>query len=151
VKGATEIANGVLAPGQSILFLSFARATVARIAQESKVRVPREARSRIEISTYHGFAWEFIRGHGYLLTGHRWLRLLPPPDAAGKLAGIVGPDRPADCNACSPRKAYSVSTFSLVLLPICWKRARVSAAFLRTVIQSSFSTNFRIRISLNGG
>ena len=31
VKGATEIANGALAPGQKILFLSFARATVARI------------------------------------------------------------------------------------------------------------------------
>ena len=85
VKAATEIANGALAPEQTILFLSFARATVARIVQESKVRVPRDARSRIEISTYHGFAWEFIRGHGYLVTGHRILRLLPPPEAAGKV------------------------------------------------------------------
>jgi DNA helicase-2/ATP-dependent DNA helicase PcrA len=60
------------------------------------MRVPREARSRIEINTYHGFAWEFIRGHGYLLIGHRVLRLLPPPDAAGKLAGIAKADRPAE-------------------------------------------------------
>jgi DNA helicase II / ATP-dependent DNA helicase PcrA len=96
VKGATEIANGALAPGQKILFLSFARATVARIAQEAKVWVPREARSRIEINTYHGFAWEFIRAHGYLLTGHRRMRLLPPPDAAGKLAGLAREDRPAE-------------------------------------------------------
>jgi ATP-dependent DNA helicase UvrD/PcrA len=95
-KGASEIANGVPKPGQKILFLSFARATVARIAQESKVRVPREARSRIEIGTYHGFAWDFIRGHGYLLTGHRRMRLLPPPDAAGKLAGIDNADRQAE-------------------------------------------------------
>lgn len=51
VKAATEIANGTLAAGQKILFLSFARATVARIVQESKVRVPGEARSRIEINT----------------------------------------------------------------------------------------------------
>jgi DNA helicase-2/ATP-dependent DNA helicase PcrA len=96
VKAATEIANGTLAPGQKILFLSFARATVARIVQESTVRVPREARSRIEINTYHGFAWEFIRGHGYLLIGHRTLRLLPPPDAAGRLAGIAKAARPAE-------------------------------------------------------
>jgi DNA helicase II / ATP-dependent DNA helicase PcrA len=96
IKAATEIANGVLAPGQKILFLSFARATVARIIQESRIRVPRAACSNIEINTYHGFAWEFIRGHGYLLTGHRTLRLLPPPDAAGKLAGIAKGDRPAE-------------------------------------------------------
>jgi DNA helicase-2/ATP-dependent DNA helicase PcrA len=95
VKAATEIANKTLAAGQRILFLSFARATVARIVQESKVRVSRDARSGIEINTYHGFAWEFIRGHGYLLTGHRVLRLLPPPDAAGRLAGIPKDDRPA--------------------------------------------------------
>jgi DNA helicase-2/ATP-dependent DNA helicase PcrA len=96
VKAATEIANSALAAGQKILFLSFARATVTRIAQESKLRIPRDARPKVEINTYHGFAWEFIRGHGYLLTGHRMLRLLSPPDAAGKLAGIAKTDRPAE-------------------------------------------------------
>jgi DNA helicase II / ATP-dependent DNA helicase PcrA len=96
VKAATDIADGALAAGQKILFLSFARATVARIVQESKVRIPRDERSRIEIDTYHGFAWEFIRGHGYLLTGRRILRLLPPPDAAGRLAGIAKAARPAE-------------------------------------------------------
>ena len=33
VKAATEIVDGDVAPGQRILFLSFARATVARIVQ----------------------------------------------------------------------------------------------------------------------
>ena len=97
IKAATEIANGTLASGQKILFLSFARATVARILQESRVRVPREARTSIEINTYHGFAWEFIRGHGYLLTGRRVLRLLPPPDAAGSPA-LPGQIAPRNCN-----------------------------------------------------
>jgi DNA helicase II / ATP-dependent DNA helicase PcrA len=96
VKAAAEIANGALAHGQKILFLSFARATVTRIVQESKLRVLREASFGVEINTYHGFAWEFIRGHGYLLTGHRVLRLLPPPDAAGKLAGIDKAARPSE-------------------------------------------------------
>jgi DNA helicase-2/ATP-dependent DNA helicase PcrA len=96
VKAAVEIADGALAPGQKVLFLSFARATVARIVQESKVRVPRSGHAELEINTYHGFAWAFIRGHGYLLTGHRVLRLLPPPDAASKLAGIARIDRAAE-------------------------------------------------------
>ena len=50
--------------------------------------MPRAARDALDINTYHGFAWEFIRSHGYLVTGHRMLRLLPPPDAAGRLAGV---------------------------------------------------------------
>ena len=46
------------------------------------------ARSAPDINTYHGFAWSFIQTNGYLLTGDRKLRLLPPPEAAGKPAGI---------------------------------------------------------------
>ena len=96
VKGATEIANGALAPGQKVLFLSFARATVARIVQELKVRVPADARSRIEIGTYHGFAWEFIRGAGYLLTGHRRCgycrRRMPPGEWPVSRAMVAPPN-----------------------------------------------------------
>lgn len=96
IKAAKEIAAGRLEPGQKLLFLSFARATVTRIVQEATLWIPRDARSNIEINTYHGFAWEFIRVHAYLLTGHRTIRLLPPPEAAGKLAGIAKADRPAE-------------------------------------------------------
>lgn len=95
VKAATEIGNNVLAPGQKVLFLSFARATIARIMQEAKVRVPHAAQASLEINTYHGFAWAFIQAHGYLLTGHRILHLLSPPEAAGQLAGVAEPDRAA--------------------------------------------------------
>jgi DNA helicase II / ATP-dependent DNA helicase PcrA len=93
VKAATEVQRGALAEGQKILFLSFARATVARIMQEAKLRVPKAARNAIEIGTYHGFTWSFIQAHGYLLTGHRMVRLLSPPDAAARLAGIKSADR----------------------------------------------------------
>jgi DNA helicase II / ATP-dependent DNA helicase PcrA len=95
VKAAAEIETGALAAGQKILFLSFARATIARVIQESKARVPRAALTALHINTYHGFAWDFIRSHGYLLTGHRVLRLLPPPDAAARLAGVAKDDRAA--------------------------------------------------------
>jgi hypothetical protein len=67
IKAAMEIANGVLAPAQKILFLSFARATVARIIQESRIRVPREVSLEYR-----------------------------DQQAAGKLAGIAKGDRPAE-------------------------------------------------------
>lgn len=38
------------------LFLSFARATVARVAEQATATLPRGLISRIEINTYHGFA-----------------------------------------------------------------------------------------------
>lgn len=95
VKAATELSERPLAAGQKILFLSFARATVARVMSEAKLRIPTANRSKLEIGTYHGFAWGFIQTYGYLLTGHRRLRLLPPPEAAGRLAGVRKDDRVA--------------------------------------------------------
>jgi DNA helicase-2/ATP-dependent DNA helicase PcrA len=95
VKAATELAAGTISSGQKVLFLSFARATITRVMQEAMLRIPLTCRPHLEIATYHGFAWSFIQTHGYLLTGHKRLRLLPPPDAAGRMAGILKADRPA--------------------------------------------------------
>ena len=61
VKAAKEVSDGALAAGQKVLFLSFARATVARVLAEARLRVPAEDRAQLEISTYHGFAWGFIQ------------------------------------------------------------------------------------------
>ena len=80
VKAATELAARSLLPGQKILFLSFARATIARVMEQAKVRIPREYQRELEINTYHGFAWSFIQTFGHLLTGYARLRLLPPPE-----------------------------------------------------------------------
>jgi len=95
VKAATELAARSLLPGQKILFLSFARATIARVMEQAKVRIPREYQRELEINTYHGFAWSFIQTFGHLLTGYARLRLLPPPEAAGRVAGVPKDDRPA--------------------------------------------------------
>jgi len=70
VKAATELAARSLLPGQKILFLSFARATIARVMEQAKVRIPREYQRELEINTYHGFAWSFIQTFGHLLTGY---------------------------------------------------------------------------------
>ena len=96
VKAAIDLSTTPLQLGQKILFLSFARATVARVMQEARHRIQPELRAQIEISTYHGFAWSFIRTFGYLATGRRKLQLLTPPEMATANAGIAREDRPAN-------------------------------------------------------
>jgi DNA helicase-2/ATP-dependent DNA helicase PcrA len=87
LKAATIIEAG-LKKGQKILFLSFARSTVTRVGQQAKKIITHEVRKHLEINTYHGFAWNLLKSHGYLLNGGARLRLLPPPEAASRLAHI---------------------------------------------------------------
>lgn len=76
-----------LLTGQTILFLSFARATILRVQQHASVVIPPELKSRIDITTYHSFAWTLLRSHGYLLNNNA-LRLLPPHESASRLAVV---------------------------------------------------------------
>lgn len=90
LKAAREISSGKLLVGQKILFLSFARATVTRVAEQAGTLLGQNNHDRLEINTYHGFAWKLLRSHGYLLRSGRNIRLLPPPEAAVQLAEING-------------------------------------------------------------
>src|SRR5690606_5934696 len=80
--------TAVLQPSQKILFLSFARATVSRVAESIGQLVARDAQKLIETNTYHGFTWRILRSHGYLLTRGGPVRLLSPPDGAALLSGL---------------------------------------------------------------
>jgi DNA helicase II / ATP-dependent DNA helicase PcrA len=93
VKARNEVRQGVLKPGQKVLFLSFARPTVARIIEKAAELVSRDELQHLEISTYHGFAWNILRSHGYLLNGKAALELLPPPEAAAHLTDIPRDNR----------------------------------------------------------
>src|SRR5690606_11624764 len=75
VKARDEIRSGVLKPGQKILFLSFARPTVARIIEKASGLISREDLKQLEVSTYHGFAWSILRSHAYLLNSRPSLQL----------------------------------------------------------------------------
>ncbi|RYH19902.1 MAG: ATP-dependent helicase, partial [Alcaligenaceae bacterium] len=88
VKARDEIRSGSLQPGQRILFLSFARPTVARIVEKAKELISQDELKLLEVNTYHGFAWSVLRSHGYLLNDGRRLQLLPPPEGAARLAHI---------------------------------------------------------------
>jgi DNA helicase II / ATP-dependent DNA helicase PcrA len=86
LKANQEIQLGELKPGQRILFLSFARATVARVAQHAETLLSAKSFLSLEINTYHGFIWNLLRSHGYLMRDGRTIKLLPPPEAAARLS-----------------------------------------------------------------
>jgi len=95
-KAEHEIGASKLKPGQHILFLGFARATIARVAQQAIKFVAKEHRSALEMNTYHGFAWSIIRSHGYLLNTAKPIRLLPPHDASSRLGTFDPSTREAE-------------------------------------------------------
>ncbi|MCI0624724.1 MAG: UvrD-helicase domain-containing protein [Acidobacteria bacterium] len=90
LKADREIRAGKLLRGQRVLFLSFARATIARVAQQVGKLITGSEQESLEINTYHGFAWKLLRSHGYLLNNGNPIRLLPPPEAASRLAEVDG-------------------------------------------------------------
>lgn len=95
LKADASVRGRKLAPGQQVLFLSFARSTVARVEQQAAAMLAPDTRRHLEISTYHGFAWHQLRSHGYLLFGKKPIRLLPPPEAAARLCEIETAEKPA--------------------------------------------------------
>lgn len=69
-----------LSPGQSVLFLSFSRAAVARVVEASKTQLPPALQGKLSIQTFHSFFWRILQAYGYLLGAPRSLRLLMPHD-----------------------------------------------------------------------
>ena len=92
LKAEVEIGRNALQPGQRILFLSFARATINRVEEHAVKILKAENRRELEINTYHGVAWALLRSHGYLLTEKAPIKLLTPPQAASALSSIDGED-----------------------------------------------------------
>jgi|LFRM01.1.fsa_nt_gb DNA helicase-2/ATP-dependent DNA helicase PcrA len=88
LKAKRIIESGNLAQGQSVLFLSFARATISRVEQQANIVIPKTVAKQLEINTYHSFAWNILRSHGYLLCS-KDIRMLLPYEASAKLAGFV--------------------------------------------------------------
>lgn len=89
---AAKIARENLKPGQRVLFLSFARATVSRVfeAIDEERSVTMEEKRRIEVDTYHAFFWRILKAHGYLVGFPRRMTILTPPNEAIALSAIRG-------------------------------------------------------------
>ena len=81
-----------LRPEQSVLFLSFSNAAIRRILESGASILTNETGRLVEIRTYHSFAWEILRSHGYLLSTKRNLTVIGAHDAAVLRAGLEGAD-----------------------------------------------------------
>lgn len=89
-KAVTRILHG-LEPGQSILFLSFSRAAVTRLAEAATESIGKEQAGQLSLQTFHSFFWDLIRGHAYLLGSPRRLSVLLPQDERA-ISGFKKPD-----------------------------------------------------------
>lgn len=94
---AGRLVRESLRPSQKVIFLSFARPTVARIieALDQAEEIGKHEKRFIEIDTYHAFFWRLIKSHGYLLGLPRTVVLLTPAAEAIALAPIRN-DYPPD-------------------------------------------------------
>ena len=81
-----------LRPEQSVLFLSFSNAAIRRILESGGSILTNEVERQVEIKTYHSFAWDILRSHGYLLSSKRNLTVIGAHDAAVLRAGLEDAD-----------------------------------------------------------
>lgn len=90
-KAVRRIKQG-MEPGQSVLFLSFSRAAVARILDAATLEATKDERDQLSIQTFHSFFWDILKAHAYLMGAPRKLSILLPQDEKAISGGIDDED-----------------------------------------------------------
>ena len=75
---AASLSHSLRFKSQKILFLSFARPTIARVEEaiQKNDLITKAEKSSIVVDTYHSFFWRILSAHGYLLGLPRSLEVL---------------------------------------------------------------------------
>ena len=91
IKAKREIQS--LLCGQKVLFLSFSRDAVKRVIEASSLHIDKFSLKLIEINTYHGFCWNILRSHGYLVNKNYPFKIMTSADEAVRMADIQKDER----------------------------------------------------------
>lgn len=91
-KAVVRIGAG-MTPGQSVLFLSFSRAAVARVGEATRQQVPKAQRGMLSMQTFHSFFWTLLSAHAYLLGAPKTLRIFLPADEQVEYGAIKKKER----------------------------------------------------------
>lgn len=91
-KAVVRIGAG-MTPGQSVLFLSFSRAAVARVGEATRLQVPKAQRGMLSMQTFHSFFWTLLSAHAYLLGAPKTLRIFLPADEQAEYGTIKKKER----------------------------------------------------------
>jgi len=91
-KAVTRIASG-MDDWQSVLFISFSRAAVARVGEAMRQQVPKSQRTMLSMQTFHSFFWALISTHGYLVGAPKKIKILLPSDEKAYYGSIKKKDR----------------------------------------------------------
>lgn len=81
-----------LGSGQKVLFVSFSNSAIRRIMESAGSILTDDIADRVDVKTYHSFAWEILTSHGYLTSSQRRLKIIPAQDAAVRAAGLSKDD-----------------------------------------------------------
>jgi DNA helicase-2/ATP-dependent DNA helicase PcrA len=88
--------------------------------------------SRVEINTYHGFAWTILKSHGYLLCAKQGVSLLLPARARAHLAGLDAGARPAQQRELFNTKGLvAFDLFPILLAELFQAAPALAAAYAR--------------------
>jgi DNA helicase II / ATP-dependent DNA helicase PcrA len=79
-KARRYIERGFSEDFQRVLFLSFSKAAVERMAHESKLELPATLRSSLKLATYHSFCFEILSSHCTLVGLRQPFMTLPPEE-----------------------------------------------------------------------
>jgi DNA helicase-2/ATP-dependent DNA helicase PcrA len=91
-KASLAIDGGLTNGYQRVLFLSFANATVDRVAEHAAGQLTKAQRSQLEVGTYHSFAWSILRSHGYLLGAPRGVKIMSQAEQNSFRSHLEDPD-----------------------------------------------------------
>lgn len=139
---AASIAKQEVNPGQKVLFLSFARATVSRVIEaiEHEQKIPKEQKSNIVVDTYHAFFWRILRAHGYLIGLPRRLSILLPPNEAIVLS-LLRNSYPPDAKLTDEQRKEKNDKEKAILKKIAFDEGRVCfdlfSGYTREILQGS--------------